>query len=195
MVSAQDAIFNYFQNNMKGPAMKFLHAGTDSRSDNPFRIGEALELAPSPPRHNDRLHLPLFGRFQGKDQIGGITARGKKDENVSRLTEGIHLPGKNLVEAKIVADAGERRSIRREGNGWQGATVVFITPDQFFRQMECIGGTASITGGKDFSTRQKNFRDELGAAIHPGQGLPGIGNRLNEFGILLLDDGIHNVGD
>jgi len=175
--------------------MEFLDARARSRGNDPFRIGETLEFAPSPPRQGNGPHAPFFSRFQGKDQIGRISTRCKKDKNISSLTEGLHLPGKNLVKSEIVADAGQRSPVRREGNGRQSATVVFVAPDQFLGQMERIGGASPVTGSKDFSASQKNFRDKLCAPIDLGQGCPGISDRLNEFVILLLDDRIHNMKD
>ena len=111
--------------------MQFLHPGTDFGRNQPFRIGQPLELASTPTGQNHRAHASRLRLLQGKDQVGRIATGGEEDEDISRSAKRFDLAGKNPIEAEIVADAGQGRSIGGKADGGQGAAVILIATDQF----------------------------------------------------------------
>lgn len=59
--------------------------------------------------------------------------------------------------------------------------------------MQGIGSTSAVTGGQYLAVSLKDIGNDLGTAVQFGQGRFGVGDCLDKFRVLLLDDGIHEM--
>ena len=120
MVSGEEASFNYFQDDVEGPAVEFLDAGTGPGGDDPFGVGETGEFAAAASGEGDGGQVARFGGFEGEEEVGGVAAGGEKDEDIAGLAEGLDLAGEDAVEAETKLFAGDfagpdgRSEVRRQ---------------------------------------------------------------------------------
>ena len=59
--------------------------------------------------------------------------------------------------------------------------------------MQGIGGTSAIAGSQHFTFCLEDIGNDPGALIQSGEGRLGVGDSLDKFRVLLLDDGIHEM--
>lgn len=69
------------------------------------------------------------------------------------MPESFDLARKKMLEAIIVADAGEKRGVRTQTDGGQRRTFAIKAPDQFLSEMQGIRRTSAVPGGQNLSLR------------------------------------------
>jgi len=94
---------------------------------------------------------------------------------IARLGEARNLTGKDAFITKVIADAGQQRTIRGQGNRRQRPPVPGVAPDQFGREMLRFRGTAAVAAEQHFIARAERIDDQLGCAIDLG---PDFGESL-----------------
>jgi hypothetical protein len=190
-VSTKEPIFNYFQDNVNGPAMKFLNASSGRAGDDPFRFGPALEFAAPATAQHQGAHAAGCRQLQRKDEVGGIAAGGEEDQHVAGSAQRLDLPTEDAFKAEVIGDAGQRGAICDQGDGRKSPAVLLVAPDQFLGKMESVGRAATIAGGQNFVAGEEGVRNDLGATVQRFEARLGCRDGADQFGILLLDDGVH----
>ena len=69
-----------------------------------------------------------------------------RDQHIALLSERPHLALEHALVAVIIADRGEGRGVRGQGEGRKPGAVISESAHQFGGQMLCIRGTAAIPG-------------------------------------------------
>src|SRR5260364_224259 len=80
-----------------------------------------------------------------------IAGGGERHQYIARLTQAANLTGERLCKTIIIANRGERRSIRAQRNGRQAWPFAFKASDQFGGEMLRIGRRTAIAANKDFA--------------------------------------------
>ena len=92
------------------------------------------------------------------------------------------LAGEYLVEAKIIADAGDERAVGGERDRRKRPTGFLVAADELGREMRRLGGAAAIADDQQFSAALQRREDHLAGAVdrgaEAGQGL----QRFDGFG-------------
>ena len=150
---------------MERETVQLLHPGAVLARNDPFRVGLPGQLSAAPAGKGDDLHADRLRRLDGAQEIRRVAAGGEQDEHVALPAERLHLPGEDLVEAEIVADAGQRRAVGGEGDGGQRAPVVPVAADQFLAKVKRVAGAAAVARGEDLAALLEAVGDQRGAAV------------------------------
>jgi hypothetical protein len=84
------------------------------------------------------------GGCQSLDNIGRVAAGGNSDRHIPRDGVGLDAPGKDLVEAVVVGDAGEEAGIG-EGDGGQGFAVFPEASREFLGKVHGVRHRAAVS--------------------------------------------------
>jgi len=60
--------------------------------------------------HSDQ--APLSGGSHSFEHVGGVPAGGKSQSHITLIPKGLDLPGKDMVEGRVIGDGSQGRSIR-----------------------------------------------------------------------------------
>jgi hypothetical protein len=96
--------------------------------------------------HRPRAQAALPGGLDRGQQVGAAAAGGQHDQHVAGAAVRAHLAGEDLLEAVVVADRGERRGVRRQGDRGQRDPVVAQLAGQLGGQMLGLGGAPAVAG-------------------------------------------------
>ena len=124
---------------------------------------------PPRPENVTTLTPSAFAASTAKSKLAELPLVVKRASTSPGRPECLHLPGEDLVEAEVVADAGQRRAVGGQGDGGQRAAVVAVAADQFLAKVERVAGAAAVARGEDLSALREAIGDELGAAIKSGK--------------------------
>ena len=96
--------------------MGLLDSSAVGVGDNDFQIGLAPRLTAAFAKKRDGFYPLAPGGSEGPENIWRIPARRKTDQQVIRVGQSLDLSGKNLVEAVVIADAGEQCAIGHQAD-------------------------------------------------------------------------------
>ena len=145
--------------------VSFLRGGAAISGDDEIAGGEALGLAAAAAEEGDGLKVEFVCFVQGGENVGGITAGGEDDEQITGPGEAGDLAGEGVFVAVIVDHAGEEGAIGVEGDGRQGTAVLGVAADKFGGEMSRLGRAATIAADEEFAAAAEGREDQLGGAV------------------------------
>nr|GEU28319.1 conserved hypothetical protein [Tanacetum cinerariifolium] len=148
--------------------MHFLDAGGTACRNADMDVGVGQHLADvaaalAGQRHD--AHFAFERRFDGGNHVARVTGRGKRQQDIARLAERLHLLGENLAVAVVVGDSRQDRGVGGEGNGRQREALAFEAAHQFGRKMLGVGSGTAVAAHQDFvaiGQSRKHHVDGLG---------------------------------
>ena len=93
--------------------------------------------------------------LKGAQDIGRVAGGGNREEDVTRLAEGFNLARKETLEAIVIGDGGEDRSVRSESDGTHGGTIVDKAADELRGNVLGIGSAAPVAGHHELAAGQQ----------------------------------------
>jgi hypothetical protein len=145
-------MLDHFQQRVQDQGVGFLNSSAVGVGDNDLEIGFAFGLAATFAKERHGFYAFAPRGCEGAEDVGRIAARRKTNQQVIRVGQSFDLPGEDLVETVVVADAGEQGTIGDEADGGKGGSMGAKVTDQFLGEMHGVGGAASIAASKDFTT-------------------------------------------
>ena len=79
-----------------------------------FGFAHLAAVAPAHANHN---HVTRMRSFDGRQDVGGITAGGDRNQHVAGLSQGTHLAGKKRIKRIVVAHRSEDGCVGGQGDG------------------------------------------------------------------------------
>jgi len=67
-------------------------------------------------QESDGSDAKTLGGLASEDDVLGVAAGGKTNQYITGMTQSLHLPGKNLVKAIVVAGSGEGGRVGGQSN-------------------------------------------------------------------------------
>jgi hypothetical protein len=144
-------VLDHFQQRVQDQGVSFLDSSTVGIGDDDLEIGLASGLAATFAQERHGFYALTFGGRKCAEDVGRIPARRKTDQQVIRVGQSLDLPGENLIETVVIADASEQGAIGHEADGGKRGAMVSEMPDQLFGKVHGVSGAAPIAAGEDFS--------------------------------------------
>lgn len=148
--------------------MRLLCGGAAPARNDQLTRGEAPGPAATATEQREAFQSERIRLLQGGDDVGGVAARAQRDEEIAGLGQTAELAGKNLLVAKIVADAGDERGVGGKRDGWQGATRPCVAADEFGGEMAGLGRAAAVAADEQLSATVERGDNHLACAIDGG---------------------------
>ena len=98
--------------------VSFLRSGAALAGYDEFDRREASSWAAASAEKGEAFEFARFGLIEGSNDIGGVAAGSEYNYEVAGLGEAGDLSGEGLVEAVVVADARDERTIGRQCERW-----------------------------------------------------------------------------
>ena len=136
---------------MQDQGVGFLDSSTVGVGDDDFQIGFAPGLAATFPQESDRFYALALRGSERPENVWGIPARRKTDEQIIRVGQTLDLPRENLVEAVVIANAGEQGAIGHEADSGERGPMIPKVTDQFLSEVHGVSGAASIATCQDLA--------------------------------------------
>ena len=108
-------------------------------------IGQGRQRTAAAPRQGDNFDAALLRGFRRRQQVRTVSARRKQNQYIAFLAECFDLTGENTVEAIVVANAGQSRSVGAKRQAGQRFPIRMITPGKLLRHVHRLRGTSAIT--------------------------------------------------
>jgi len=143
----------------------FLSRSCTGARDDQFDICQASCFAAAAAKKGETGEAKLAGAVQGEKNVWGIAAGREDDHQVTLGRQSLDLPGEDLIEAVVVADAAQQGAVRRESNCRQRTPVFAITPRKFRGKVRRLGGAAPVTADQQFVPAPQGLEDQIGRAI------------------------------
>ena len=93
------------------------------------------------------MHIAFVCRFDGFDNVGGVAGGGDADQNVAGTSERAHLFAEHMVKAVVVADGGQRGSVRRQRDGGKFHALFFKASGHFGGEVLRVGSRTAVAAG------------------------------------------------
>src|SRR5258706_10423385 len=90
-----------------------------------------------------------MGSFKCIYYVNGIAGSGKPYENIAPVSNSLNQPRINYIEAVVIGNSCQVRSITMKGISWQSIPVSIKTARKFCSQVLSVGCTASISAKID----------------------------------------------
>ena len=139
---------------------------------------------------SDCAHLQGIGYFHGGQHIFGAAAGGEGYEDISWTAKGLHLAGKNLFKAVVVAEAGERGSVDGQCDGRPARAFAAEAPYQFGCEVLGVGSAATVAAYQYLAARAQGIGQEFRNDDNSGGELKGCPaddvTAFDEFGDCFL---------
>ena len=158
--------------------MGLLDSSAVGVGDDDFQVGFAAGLAATFAKKRHGFYALVLRSSEGLENVWRIPARRKTNQEVVGVGQSLHLSGENLVEAVVVANAGEQGGIGYEADSGKRGPMISKVTDKFLGKMHGVSGAAAVAA-----------REDLAARLERGDG--GGGNLLKR--ILLGGEGLERA--
>ncbi len=113
------------------------------------------------------MHAHFFGESDGVKHVGGITAGGNGNGNVTRAAKGFDLAGEDAAETVIIGDGGDGGKICGQGERGKCGAIKGEAANKFRGDVLGVRGAAAIAEEENLVAALKSMDEgggELGKA-------------------------------
>lgn len=146
---SEDEGFDLGAEDMDEDEVGFLDVGGGVIRDDERDIGEWGGETAVASEEGDAAEAAGAGAFEGAEDIGGISARGDRHEDVAGAAEAIDLAGEDFIELVIVGGGREEAAVGGEVEGGEGRSVAVEAAEEFGGEVSAFRGAAAISAGQD----------------------------------------------
>lgn len=166
--------------------MRFLDPRGVVRRHDQRNIAERRHLAAIAAEQAYPGDAELAGGLQCHENVGGIAGCGNAEQAVAPAADGADLARKHLFVAIVVADAGERRGIRGQGDRSERIALCTKPSGQLGGDVLAIGGGTAVAAEQQLASAAQRIGDRAGCCredrLQPGHSLKGFKVRLQRIG-------------
>src|ERR1017187_3925238 len=151
--SGGDFAFDHFQQRVEDQRVGLLDSSAVGVGDDDFQVGFVACLAATFAKELHGFYALVLRSSEGLENVWRISARRKTNQEVVGVGQSLDLSGENLVEAVVVANAGEQGGIGHEADGGKRGPMVPKVTDEFLGKMHGVSGAAAVAAREDLAAR------------------------------------------
>lgn len=145
-----------------------LGGGTTLARNDQFTVRQTPGAAAASPEEREAPESAAAGLGQGREKIRGVAAGTQYDQKVTRAAQPGYLPCKGLLEAEVVAHAGEQRAVRGERERRERPSVALVAPGKLRREVPRLRRAAPVARDEQLTAAPERLEDEVAGASDGG---------------------------
>lgn len=112
---------------------------------NQRQVAQVAEQSAISSEQSDPSDVQFLCRLERLNDIGGVARRGDADQAIPGFAERADLSRKHLIEAVVVADAGECRGVSGQSERREGSSFSSESAGELRRDMLAVSRRASVS--------------------------------------------------